>query len=168
MIDLVSSSQFEAIMARCIALAEKAAATDNYAIGSLVADGDTVISESGSSLIADDNDPSSHPEMVAIRACARSIGSRYLYGKTLFSTLEPCPMCAAAAIWAKMDKIVFGAYLTDAVQWATEHPDSRYTWRMIGISAEDVAAAGTPRVRVFGGVLRDECRRLFALSSASG
>jgi tRNA(adenine34) deaminase len=159
-----SAPTLEENMRHCIRLAEQAADSGNYALGALVVmDGD-VVAESGSSLIGDDNDPSGHPEMTVIRAAARKRRSRYLPGAFLVTTLEPCPMCSAAAIWAKMAGIAFGATQADAVAWAAENPDKIYTWRQIQIPAGTVLAAARPRLALAEGLLRPECRKLFALS----
>lgn len=158
--------QLESMIRACIDLAHEAASSGNYALGALVARGHEVIAASGSSLIKDDNDPSAHPEMIAIRAAARKLGSRYLRGALLFSTLEPCPMCVSVAIWAKMDGVVFGATQQDALEWAAENASGVYTWRQIKIPAQKIALAGDPQINVHGGVLRAECKELFALSAS--
>jgi tRNA(Arg) A34 adenosine deaminase TadA len=157
-------SMLEENMRHCIRLAKQAAHSGNYALGALVVMDGKVIAESGSSLIGDDNDPSAHPEMTVIRAAARKLRSRYLPGAYLVTTLEPCPMCAAAAIWAKMAGIAFGATQADAVAWSAENPDQIYTWRQIPIPADAVVAAGRPRLALAAGLLRSECKKLFALS----
>lgn len=154
----------ETMMQRCLNLAHEAAAAGNYALGALVFRDGGVLAESGSRLVGDDNDPTAHPEMSVIRTAARRESSRYLRGAYLFSTLEPCPMCTSAAIWAKMDGIVFGARQSDAVAWARANPHPTFTWRQIMIPAEDIAAAGTPRLAVRGGVRRSDCRALFAMT----
>jgi tRNA(Arg) A34 adenosine deaminase TadA len=151
----------------CIDLARQAASSGNYALGALVARGSGIIAESSSSLIEDDNDPSAHPEMTAIRAASRKLGSRYLRGMTLYSTLEPCPMCVSVAIWARLDGIVFGATQQDALEWAARHPSEVFTWRQIRISAQEVSLAGDPHLSVQGGVRRAECKKLFALSTTA-
>jgi tRNA(Arg) A34 adenosine deaminase TadA len=151
-------------MRRCIRLAEQAANSGNYALGALVVVDGEVVAESGSSLIGDDDDPSAHPEMTVIRAAARKLRSRYLPGAFLVTTLEPCPMCSAAAIWAKMAGIAFGATQSDAVAWSVENPDEVHTWRQIQIPAGTVLSAGQPRLALAEGLLREECRKLFALS----
>lgn len=161
-----SQRYLESMISTCIDLARKAASSGNYALGALVARGSEVIAESGSSLIQDDNDPSAHPEMTAIRTAARRLNSRYLRGTFLFSTLEPCPMCMSAAIWAKMDGVVFGATQQDALEWVVENPSDIFTWRQIRISAQSVALSGEPRITVQGCVLRTECKKLFALSAS--
>ena len=152
-------------MLRCIELARDAAAKGNYALGALVVRAGVVLSESGSSLLGDDDDPTAHPEMVAIRAAAKAVGSRYLPGAVLVTTLEPCPMCTAAAIWAKMDGIAFGATRQDADLWSQQHPHDLYTWRQIRMSAREVIDAGTPRLELHEGLRRAECRALFDLTS---
>lgn len=151
-------------MRRCIVLAREAADSGNYALGALVTVDGEVVAESGSSLIGDDNDPSAHPEMVVIREAARRLRSRYLPGAYLVTTLEPCPMCTSAAIWAKMEGIAFGATQQDAILWSTENPDPVYTWRQIAIPAEQVVTAGMPRLALRKGLLRDECTALFGLT----
>jgi tRNA(Arg) A34 adenosine deaminase TadA len=161
---LTGTPTLEESMRHCIRLAEQSADSGNYALGALVVMNGDVIAESGSSLIGDDNDPSGHPEMAVIRAAARRLGSRYLPGAFLVTTLEPCPMCSAVAIWAKMAGIAFGATQADAVAWAAENPDQIYTWRQIQIPAGTVLAAGRPRLALAEGLLRSECKKLFALS----
>ncbi|MGL4411212.1 MAG: nucleoside deaminase [Bacteroidales bacterium] len=54
------------------------------------------------------NDVTAHAEMQAITAAADQLGGKYLTGCTLYVTVEPCPMCAAALAWAQISKIVYG------------------------------------------------------------
>jgi tRNA(adenine34) deaminase len=54
-------------------------------------------------------DVTAHAEMIALTAASNFLGAKYLKGCTLFVTLEPCVMCAAAMKWAQLDRIVFGA-----------------------------------------------------------
>lgn len=55
-------------------------------------------------------DPTAHAEMMAMRAAARALGQWRLTGATLVVTLEPCTMCAGAAVLARVDRVVFGAH----------------------------------------------------------
>lgn len=151
-------------MRRCIQLAHESAAAGNYALAALVATDQGIIAESGSNLIKGDDDPSAHPEMVVVRAAAKKLGSRYLPGAVLVTTLEPCPMCTSVAIWAKMAGIAFGASQEDADRWSAANSDETYTWRQIHIRARTVVAAGDPRLELHENVLRDDCTPLFALS----
>lgn len=56
------------------------------------------------------NDVTAHAEMIAITSAANTLGAKYLNECTLYVTLEPCPMCAAALRWAQLGKLVYGAY----------------------------------------------------------
>lgn len=157
---------FDAMMDRCVRLGREAAGNGNYGLGALVAGEEEIIAESGSSLIQG-HDPTGHPEIQAIRLAAERLGSRYLPGTYLFTTLEPCPMCTSAAIWAKMRGIVYGASQADAATWSSRHPHSTYTWRQIRLPAKDVVRAGDPRLEIHGGVRRDACLELFPLTEGS-
>lgn len=70
--------------------------------------GDTV--GSGSNVREHEGDPTGHAEIVALRAAAATVGEWRLSGCTLVVTLEPCTMCAGAAVLARVDRLVFGAY----------------------------------------------------------
>jgi tRNA(Arg) A34 adenosine deaminase TadA len=59
-------------------------------------------------------DPTAHAEVNAIRAAARALGSFTLAGCTLYTSCQPCPMCLAAAHWARLERIFFGASAEDA------------------------------------------------------
>ncbi len=54
-------------------------------------------------------DPTAHAEMLAITSATEFLGAKYLHDCTLYVTIEPCPMCAGAAYWAQISKIVYGA-----------------------------------------------------------
>jgi tRNA(adenine34) deaminase len=56
------------------------------------------------------NDPTAHAEIVAIRKASRSLNNWRLEGVTIYTTLEPCPMCAEAILQSRIAKVVFGAY----------------------------------------------------------
>ncbi len=55
------------------------------------------------------SDPTAHAEILVLSRRARDLGDWRLSGHTLVVTLEPCPMCAGAAVWARLDRIVYGA-----------------------------------------------------------
>ncbi len=55
-------------------------------------------------------DPTAHAEILAVSAACQTLGTKFLDGCTLYVTLEPCPMCAGALVWARLDRLVFGAF----------------------------------------------------------
>ncbi|MBM9536530.1 nucleoside deaminase [Desulfobulbus alkaliphilus] len=97
------------MMSRALILARQAAAFGEVPVGAIVVDSSgLVVAEAGNSCIVA-VDPSGHAEMVAIRAAARKIGNYRLPGVTVYVTLEPCPMCAALLVHARIARLVFGA-----------------------------------------------------------
>ncbi len=79
-------------------------------IGALVLGPDGAIVASGHNEREAVGDPTAHAEVLALRAAARARGEWRLTGCTLVVTLEPCTMCAGAAVLARVDRVVFGAY----------------------------------------------------------
>ncbi len=55
------------------------------------------------------NDPTAHAEMIALTAATEALGGKYLDDCTMYVTVEPCPMCAAALAWAQLGTLVYGA-----------------------------------------------------------
>ena len=98
----------EIFMKNAIKEAKSALARGDYPLGAVVVMDNKIIATAQTTLI-ETNDPSAHAEMNAIRKAAKIMKSRYLEGAWLYSTQEPCPMCAGVAVWAKMAGIVFGA-----------------------------------------------------------
>ena len=88
--------------------ARKAYEKDEVPIGAVIVCKNTIIAKAFN-LVETLNDPSAHAEMQAITSAANWLGSKYLKGCTIYVTVEPCSMCAAALGWAQIDKIVYGA-----------------------------------------------------------
>ncbi len=63
----------------------------------------------GHNVVISTSDPTAHAEVVALRDAARQVGNYRLTGSTLYSTIEPCPMCAGATVHARIGRLVFGA-----------------------------------------------------------
>ncbi|GAB2876197.1 nucleoside deaminase [Nocardioides pacificus] len=68
----------------------------------------------GQNRVTRDNDPTAHAEVQAIRAAGQALGDFSLAGCVLYTSCEPCPMCAAASLWARLDRIVYAADREDA------------------------------------------------------
>jgi tRNA(Arg) A34 adenosine deaminase TadA len=99
-----------------------------------------------------ENDPSSHAEVRAVRLACKKLKRTNLSGFTMYSTCEPCPMCMANALWARLDRVVFGATIADANRYCLQ----------IHVPAEEVAQRADMACIVDGPVLRELCNTLFA------
>jgi tRNA(adenine34) deaminase len=104
------SSRWEAAMGAALDEARAALATGDVPIGAVVLSPADAVIGTGRNVREASADPTGHAELVAIRAAAASQGSWRLDGCTLVVTLEPCTMCAGAAVLARLDRIVFGAF----------------------------------------------------------
>ncbi len=115
-------------------------------VGAVLVRADEIVAVGANSPIAS-NDPTAHAEIEVLRAGGRALGSYRLTDSTLYVTLEPCVMCAAAIVHARVRRVVFGAW------------DPRAG--AAGSSIDVFALPGlNHRVDVFGGVLVDECTRV--------
>jgi guanine deaminase len=74
-----------------------------------------IVGEGANSVTAT-NDPTAHGEVNAMRAAAKALGTFTLAGCALYSSCEPCPMCLAAAYWARLDAVYYGACAADAAR----------------------------------------------------
>ena len=77
---------------------------------------DGKIAGEGANAVTATNDPTAHAEVNAIRAAAKALGTFTLAGCELYTSCEPCPMCLAAAYWARIDAIYYGAVSADAAR----------------------------------------------------
>jgi tRNA(Arg) A34 adenosine deaminase TadA len=96
-------------------------------------------------------DPSAHAEVRAIRLATKRLKKISLAGYTLYTTCEPCPMCMSAALWAGLDRVVYGATIRDANRHCNQ----------IQVSAREVVKRSDMECVVDGPVLRDQCYALF-------
>ena len=94
-----------------LALQEAAAAIPggDVPVGAIVVDASGVVLASAHNRREADGDPTAHAELLALRAAARSLGRWRLDDCTLLVTLEPCTMCAGAAVLARVGRVVYGA-----------------------------------------------------------
>lgn len=97
-------------MRLALAEARAALATDDVPVGAVVLSPAGEVLGVGHNVREVDHDPTGHAEVVALRAAATALGSWRLTGCTLVVTLEPCTMCAGAAVLSRVERVVFGAF----------------------------------------------------------
>jgi tRNA(adenine34) deaminase len=103
----MSSSEHEIHMRRCVELARLALATGDTPVGSVVVRAGVVVGE-GIEAVRAQNDVTAHAEIQALRAASALVGSADLAGCTLYTTVEPCVMCAYAVRLARIALVVSG------------------------------------------------------------
>ncbi|MCB7136600.1 nucleoside deaminase [Cellulosimicrobium marinum] len=98
---------------RAVALAVESVANAGGPFGAVVVTSDGRVFE-GNNRVTQDHDPTAHAEVTAIRRACAALGTHDLTGATLYSSCEPCPMCLASALWARVDAVHFAADRHDA------------------------------------------------------
>lgn len=135
-------------MRRALELARAAGAEGEVPVGAVVVCGGRIVGEGANRPIAG-HDPTAHAEIIALRAAGAALGSYRLNDAVLYVTLEPCAMCAAAMVHARVRRVVFGAF--DPKAGAAGSLIDLF--RLQGLNH---------RVDAFGGVLADKCGALLS------
>lgn len=137
----------ESWMWKAIHVAREAAKLNEVPVGAVIVGSDGQILAATSNRTITNNDPTAHAEILALRIAAARIGNYRLVGATVYSTVEPCAMCAGALVNARVARLVFGAH------------DERF-----GAVETHFRVCDSPdlnhRIEITSGVLAENCRRL--------
>lgn len=126
---------------------------EGHAIAAIIVKNNKIISKS-STTVNQNNDPTCHAEINAIKIAADKLKSKHLKNCYLYTTFEPCPMCTSAIIWAKMKGIIYGANMIDETK---SHP------QRIKIRCSQVIKKGSPKIKLYPNFMRNECKELLKL-----
>ncbi len=144
-------TRHEDFMRTAIAEAEKALREGNFPYGAVLVKNDKVVAKAHNRVLTD-KDPTAHSEINVIRKLAKKRSDVNLQGHILYTTFEPCPMCAGACIWSGVSKIAYGLSLKDVEKLGENH---------IKIRCEDIANAAFKKIEIISGILKDECLELY-------
>lgn len=119
--------------------------------GAVIVKNHQIVEKAGNS-VQSDNDPTAHAELSVIRKLTTRLGVPSLEdGYTLYTTFEPCPMCAAACVWANISEIVYGAGADDFEGY---NPNS------INIRCQEIIKQSLTSIPIQRGILLEECKQL--------
>lgn len=107
----------------------------------------------GHNTVLENQDPTCHAEINAIRDAAKRLNNYDLQGCVIYSTTEPCPMCFSAIHWANIDHIVFGTRIADV---------QALGFNELEISNETMKNEGRSKVEITGDFMREECLELLS------
>jgi tRNA(Arg) A34 adenosine deaminase TadA len=136
---------------RCaIALSAQSRAEGNHPFASLVVDAEgNVLAEAGN---AHNSDCTCHAEMNAVRMASAKYQAAELRGATLYSSAEPCAMCAGGVYWSGIGRVVYGLSEARLLTLTGNHPDNP----TLSLPCREVFARGQRQVEVVGPLLEDE------------
>ena len=148
-------------MRLAIAQAELGMRQGEFPFGAVMVNRDGVVIASNYDTVERDNDFTSHAETMLAKIACRATGQRDLSGCTLYTTVEPCPMCFTTNWLARVDRIVWGATMKDVSDLTGG------AVRELAVPAEHMNELGGRVMTVAGGVLRDDCLAPFRTKMAT-
>jgi tRNA(adenine34) deaminase len=143
--------------------AKRARDRGDYAIGAVitrvVGNREVVIASAGNR-VKTSGSSIKHVELETLKYVSSGYG-RYLPDFVLYSTHEPCAMCAGACVWSKIGAVVFGVSQEDITAYGKKHGTEEFKWRACLISCKFVLEQGNLHVPVIGNFMGADCRKLF-------
>jgi tRNA(adenine34) deaminase len=155
-------------MELAIAEAKRAGDRGDYPIGAVIirvtGKSETIIASAGNR-VKTSGSSIKHVELEMLKYVSSGYG-RYLPDFVLYSTHEPCAMCAGACVWSKIGAVVYGVSQKDIDAYGRKHGNEVYKWRACLISCRFVFKKGNHHIPVVGSFLRKECQKLFSYKAA--
>lgn len=142
-------------MRRAIALAERARANGNHPFGALLTDDNGDILLEAENSVVTERDVTGHAELNLVRLASKQFDAEFLATCSLYTSTEPCPMCAGAIFWSNIRRVVFG--LSESRLYEMVADDTSEALRM---PANELFALGKKAISVVGPVLADEAKEV--------
>jgi tRNA(Arg) A34 adenosine deaminase TadA len=156
-------------MELAISEAKRARDRGDYPIGAVITrltvNGEVVIASAGNR-VKTSGSSIKHVELETLKYVSSGYG-RYLPDFVLYSTHEPCAMCAGAGVWSRIGAVVYGVSQEDIAAYGRKHGSDFYKWRACLIPCQYVFEKGHHPIPVVGGFLRPQCQKLFRYGVAS-
>jgi len=138
---------------RAIALASEAKAHGKHPFGALVVAGDgTVVAEAINAFGWPNGDATGHAELIAVREASRRTPPERLAKATLYTSAEPCAMCAGAVYWSGISRVAYALSEARLLQLTGDHPENP----TLALPCREVFSRGQRRIEVLGPALEDE------------
>jgi tRNA(Arg) A34 adenosine deaminase TadA len=142
-----------ALLRQTIALSQASKQRGRHPFAALVADRDgKVIAEAGNNSMPPEGDPTQHAELVAVAAAAKRLSPTELEACTLYTSAEPCCMCAGAVYWTGVGRVVYALSEHALLGLTGDHPENP----TFSLPCREVFARGQRTVSVFGPMLEAE------------
>ena len=105
--------------------------------------------------------PTAHAELLVMQKAAKKLKSWRLLGVTIYSTLEPCPMCAGIIVLSMLEGVVAGSNQQDMKNYRLKNSNKHYLWRNFEIRAKKILQSGIPKPYIIENFMREECNKLY-------
>jgi tRNA(Arg) A34 adenosine deaminase TadA len=135
-----------------IALASEAKARGKHPFGALVVADGQVLTQAGNASGGPDGDATRHAELIAVGEASRRFSPERLARATLYSSAEPCAMCAGAVYWSRIARVVYALSEKRLLELTGNHPENP----TLSLPCREVFARGQRRIEVLGPALEEE------------
>jgi len=136
-----------------IRVADEARAAGRHPFGSIVVSADGhIVAAFGNNSLPPEGDPTQHAELQAVAHAFRVLGADGMTGSTLFTSAEPCAMCAGAAYWTGIDRVVYALSERRLLELTGDHPENP----TFSLPCREIFARGQRAIEVVGPLLEDE------------
>jgi tRNA(Arg) A34 adenosine deaminase TadA len=148
-----STHQDEHFLRHAIALSRLVRDSGKHPFAALVVDADgNIVAEAGNDSLPPDGDPTRHAELVAAALAARRLSPEALAKATLYSSAEPCAMCAGAIYWCGIGRVVYALSEHALLGLTGDHPENP----TFSLPCREVFARGQRKIEIIGPLMEDE------------